>query len=93
MGKLQFMAAFDRERGAKFAAGVCDHEIHIFRRYFLRCHNEVTLVLTVLIIDHDDELAVAEVFNSFLYGVKLDLAHCWLCCVIVLFLSFRSGCR
>ena len=43
-------------RGTDHAAGVADHEGHLLRRHGVGGDDEVALVLTILVVDHDQEL-------------------------------------
>jgi len=42
---------------------VAGHEADVVGRYFLRGDDQVAFVLAVLVVDHDDELALLEVFD------------------------------
>ena len=49
---------------AELATRVGYHEVHSFRSDLLGSYNEVSLVFTVLVIDHNHEFAFAEIGES-----------------------------
>ena len=57
---LEFVESFTGERGADHAGGVADEEGDGLRRGRLRSHEEITLVLPVLVIDHHDDLTAGD---------------------------------
>ena len=69
MGQVEFLTALDGDGSAKHATGVLQHEVHFLGCDLLGCDDEVALVLAVLVIDYDHELAFPEVFYGFLYCV------------------------
>ena len=67
MGQVELVAALDGDGGAEHASGVLQHEVHLLGGDLLGSDDEVALILTVLVIHHDHELAFAEVGHSLLY--------------------------
>ena len=51
------------------------HEVHLLGCDQFGSDDQVAFVLTVLIIDDNDEFASLEVFNGLLYGVHFDILH------------------
>ena len=62
MHKIQLRAALLRNWTTKDAAAVLQHEINFLRGDLLRSDDEIAFVLTILIINYDDEFALAKVF-------------------------------
>ena len=58
--QVQPVGAVGGHRHADDAAGVADHEGHLFRRRLRRGHDQVALVLAVGVVDDDDELALGD---------------------------------
>jgi hypothetical protein len=59
-----------RQRQADQTATVTGHEVDGFRRHFLGGQGKIPLVLAVLVIDDDDDLAVANIFQCFPYRME-----------------------
>ena len=59
-GQAQVVEPLAEHGHADHAAGVADHERHGLGRDQLRRHDEVALVLTVGVVDHDHELAALD---------------------------------
>ena len=87
MRKIKLTTARNGERRAEFSACVGYHEIDMFRRNLLGSHYEIAFILTVFVIDNDDEFAVAESFDSFLYAVKFYflVVHVYVCRIWLFF--------
>ena len=66
----EFTGAFARDRSAEKARCVVQKERHLFGCGELSGHDQVALVLTVLVINHDDNLAVANRFDGFINCVE-----------------------
>ena len=75
MGQVEFLAAAQCDWCAQYASGVFQHEIHLLGRNLLGGDNQVALVLTVLVIHHDDEFALPEVVEGLFYGAKSKSCH------------------
>ena len=75
MPELKLLATADGEGRTELAARVGDHEIDMVGSDFLGSDDEVTLILAVLVVDNDHELALAEIFDSLGDGVKLYIFH------------------
>ncbi len=58
------------ERDAQVPGGVPHHEGHEFGGGFLRREDEVTLVLTVLVVDHDDRFTGGDIGDRALDAVE-----------------------
>ncbi len=71
----ELVAASGRQREADPAPGLTGHEVHGFRRGELRGHDEVALVLTVLVVDDDDHLPGRDVLERLLDGREGLLAR------------------
>ena len=67
--QVEFLTALDGYGGAEHATSVLQHEVHFLRSNHFCGHDEVTFVLSVLIVNHDDELPCLEVFNGFFYSI------------------------
>ena len=70
MGQVEFLAALYRDGGAEHATGMEQHKVHLLCRHLLSGDDQVAFVLTVLVVDHNHELSLLEVFYGFLYRVK-----------------------
>ena len=68
--ELQLVAALLGDGGAEHAAAVLEHEVDMLGSDFLGGHDEVTLVLAVLVVDDDDEFTLAEILDSLFYSVE-----------------------
>tara|TARA_Y100000385_G_scaffold284292_1_gene342064 strand:- start:411 stop:734 length:324 start_codon:yes stop_codon:yes gene_type:complete len=62
--KAQGAGAFGRYGCAEEAGCVVEKEHDIFGRDLLRSHNQITLVLSVLVIDDNHDFAPADCLNS-----------------------------
>jgi hypothetical protein len=58
--QVELVAALAGDRGADQAGGVLQEEGDLVRRDVLGRHDEVALVLAVLVVDDDDDLAAAD---------------------------------
>ena len=64
--KPERLAAFFGYRRAEDPAAVFYHEIDYFRCDFFCCDDEIAFILAVLVINHDNDLAVSELlYRSF----------------------------
>src|SRR5690606_32645438 len=63
--QAQLLAALARQRQAHQAACVRDHEVDVGGPHQLGGHDQVALVLAVLVVDDDDHAAGAELFEQF----------------------------
>jgi hypothetical protein len=55
------------------------HEVHVIRRDFSGSHNQITFILTVLIVSYDDHSALSDVRNRVLNAVEVhydSVTHC-----------------
>ena len=68
--EVEFVAALDGERAAKHAPTLVEHEIHLLRCNLLGGDNEIAFVLAVLIIDHDQKIAVLKIFYGLFNRIK-----------------------
>ena len=73
MVKAELLAAAYGERSAKLATGIGDHEVDMLGGDLLGRDDEVALILTVFVVDHDNKLSPAECLDGFGDGVKLYL--------------------
>ena len=73
--KAQFTATFVGDGGAQHTTAVLQHEVHLFRCNKFGGSDEVSLVLTVFVIDNDDKLSFLEVFKGLLYRADGALGH------------------
>ena len=62
--QAKLIASFPRERKANKSATIRRHVVNVFRTNFLRRHDEVTLVLAIFVINHDDHLACLDIGNN-----------------------------
>ena len=67
MLQLQFPATRHRYRSAKHPPCMLQHEVNLLRSYHFRSNNQVSLILPILIIDHDNEITLFEILDSLLY--------------------------
>ncbi len=51
------------------------HKVYLLRRNFLGRNNQITLVLTILIIHYYYKISSLEVLNGFLNGIQLYFFH------------------
>ena len=58
--QMQARRFLGRQRRAEDAAGVADHEGDLLRLRLLGGHDQVALVLAILVVDDDDQLAGGE---------------------------------
>ena len=63
------------QRDANKTAAVFGHEIDCLGRHFARGHDQITFVLALGIIGHNDHLAGAHVLQNGLDGIKGGFAH------------------
>ena len=68
--EVQFSATLFGDRGTEHTTTIFEHEIHMVRRYFFCRHDEIALVLAVLVVDNNDKFACLEVFDSLFYRVQ-----------------------
>src|SRR6185437_6881128 len=68
--EAQLVAPLAGERQADEAAAVQRHEVDEVGRHHLGRADEVALVLAILVIGHDDDLAVAQVVDGLLDGAE-----------------------
>ena len=64
--QAELLDALAGHREADKAAGATRHEIDRIRRGELRRHDEIALVLPVLVIDQDEHAAVARLLDQFI---------------------------
>ena len=62
--QVKFLATLKRNRRTKHATCMLQHKVHLFRRDFLGGDNEVSLILTILIVYHYQEFSFLEIRNS-----------------------------
>ena len=72
-GQVELLTAADGDGCTEHATGVLQHEVHHLGGDLLGGTDEVALVLTVFVIDHNDELAFTEIFYGSGYGT--DRVH------------------
>ena len=68
--EIQFAAARNRKRAAKHATPLVEHEVHLFGSNLFGGDNEIALIFTVFVINHDQELAVLEILNGLFNRIK-----------------------
>ena len=73
MRQIEFFTAIQCDGSAEHTTGVLQHEVHFLCRHHLSGDNQVALVLTVLVVDHNHEFAFTEVLDGLLYRVQF---HC-----------------
>ena len=71
---VQFVEPRARHRHADQSAGVLAHEVDRLGRDHLGRHDEIALVLAVLVVEHDDHLAGANVGDRLVDGVERAVA-------------------
>ena len=52
-----------------------EHEVHLLGSDLLGGDDEIAFVLTVFVVDDDDEFSFAEVLHGVFYAVDDDLFH------------------
>ncbi|MBA7699368.1 hypothetical protein ES703_108063 [subsurface metagenome] len=71
-GQPQLLGPFFGKRHTDKTPPLTHHEVDVFRAGLLRQHDKITLILTVLIVRHDDHLAgpqvVQDTFHRFKHG-------------------------
>src|SRR5215207_1288241 len=75
---LRYVEAVDDlpgHRQADETATVGGHEVDVVRGRELGGHGKVALVLTVLVVTHDDHLALLDFLDDLLYWTKRHLRH------------------
>ena len=72
--KLEMFAALAGERKANQSTRIGCHEINIFSSYALCSNNQITFILTILIVHQDHHLPKANVVNYFFCRVKFHSA-------------------
>src|SRR5439155_24413931 len=70
LGDLELVQAPPGDRKAHDPTAVGHHEVHGFRRASFGRDDEVALVLTVGIVDHEDDLALEEILDRPFDGVE-----------------------
>ena len=83
MIEFKFCCATHCDRGTEHSSAVSEHEVDLFRCYHFCSRDEVTLILAVFIVNHDDELPFPEIVESRFDGAQLYF-------VIVLFVVHIS---
>src|SRR4051812_43271234 len=66
----ELVAAVFKQGNADQAAAMLAHEVDHFGGHVAGGSDEVALVLTVFVVHHDHELAVADVLNGAFYRMK-----------------------
>ena len=75
MGQFELGSTTDGHRSAQHATGVFQHEVHHFGSDFLGGTNQVAFVLTVFVVNDNDELTFTEVCQSLLNCIQFQLFH------------------
>ena len=75
MGQVEFVAAADGDRGAEHTTGVLQHEVDHLGGDLLGSTDQVAFVLTVLVVDDNDELTGLEVYQCLFNCIDLNLFH------------------
>ena len=75
MGQVKFCASAQGDGCAEHASGVFQHEVHFFGCDLLCCDNQVAFILAILIIHHDDKLALSEIVDGFFDGIEFEIFH------------------
>ena len=57
------------------SSAVAHHEVDLLRSHLFGSDDEVTFILSVFVVDDDEELPLTEVFEGFLDRVQLNLTH------------------
>ena len=63
--QAQLLATLLRDGGTEHAATVLEHEVDFLRGDLFGGYDEVAFVLAVFVVDNNEELAFAEVFDRF----------------------------
>jgi hypothetical protein len=66
----QLAAALARQRQADETAAVTRHEIHVLRAHALRRHDQIALVLAVLVVHEHRHFSLADVLEYLVDGVQ-----------------------
>ena len=69
------MATLGSDGSAQHTATLAQHEIDFLLSDFLGRNDEVALIFTVLVIDHDDKLTAFELLHSLVYSIQFDFVH------------------
>ena len=75
MLQFQFTSTGNGDRRTKHTPTLTQHEVHLLWRNHFSGSDEIAFVLAVLIIYHNDELALLEVFKRCFYRCKLNFIH------------------
>ena len=68
--EVQLVAALLRDGGAEHAAAVLQHEVDMLGGDLFGGHDKVAFVLTVLVVDNNHKLALAEVLDGLFYRIE-----------------------
>lgn len=69
--QVEFLGIFSRHGHADEPFAVRSHEVDIFRGGEFRRADEVAFVLAIRVVGDENDLAVLEIFKSFLHRVEL----------------------
>ena len=70
IGQIQAVAIFGAHGHTEIARTNSHQEVDNLRRHFLGRADEITFIFSVLIVDQDDDLAIAKIFQNVRYGVQ-----------------------
>ena len=68
--QIQFPTAVFGQRSAQHAAAVVKHEIDDLRGDLFAGDDKIAFVLPILVIDHDDDFARADIFDRFVHTAE-----------------------
>ena len=72
--QVQTLAVFRQQRHANITRGIAHHKSYELRCCKLRGENQVTLILTVLVVNYNYCLAGSDIRNRLLDGVQTNCA-------------------
>ena len=75
MRKVKFLSTLDGDGCTEHTTGIFQHEVDFLRRDHLRRCYEVALVLTVFIVDDDNELALLEILQGIFNATEFEFGH------------------
>ena len=73
--QLELLGSILGDGSTEDTSPIAHHEVDLLWSHLLCGDDEVTFILTILIIYDDDELSLTEVLESLLDCVQLDFTH------------------
>ena len=87
MRQLQFFSTADGDGSTQQSTGILQHEVYHLGGYLLCGTYQVAFVLTVLVVNNNDELSFTKVLQCLFNSIQLEVFHIHYY-IILLFLLF-----